>query len=578
MRAHTSATFQQPGWISPLLLALLLALLHQTHVASAAASSEAEQFFSGTNVLVIRIDISNDGVAELTKAHLKNPVRPTAVCTVTEAGIVYTNVAVHLKGAAGSFRPIDQKPGFTLNFGKSGGAQRFHGLTKLSLNNSVQDPAYVSEKLCREMYEAAGVPVPRVGYARVNLNGRELGFYILAEGWSKEFLKRYFKNAKGNFYDPGLARDIDSEMSPKFGNDPEDNSNIKALIAASKEKDLTKRLAKLEKVLDLDRFITLLALDSLTWNWDGYGLDKNNYRAFQDLDRGQIVFFPHGMDQMFWRPEAPIMPSMNGLVARAVIRIPEVRLRYLDRISQLCSTVFQLEKMTNRVRQLGEIVLPGLRAAGYALEANEYPDSLQLTQDRIVARVAVVKKQREHLGRLLKFEGTQPLQVKGWTQVSKIGDPLNRSLTEAKLLQIEGREAASKQWGTLVVLAEGVYRIEGRVKVEGVPVKQVEASPGEVPNLTGAGFRVWSRRKFSEGVEWKWFPYSESRNFKKRGLLPPKKGSGQGLNDTSDWTTISYEFEMKQPMADLNVFFELRENAGKAILDADSVRISRVGD
>src|SRR3954471_12947559 len=358
-----------------------------------AARSPADRLFEGTNVLVIRIDVPTDGMAALVKAHLQNPERPTAMCEVREGGAVFTKVSVHLKGAAGSFRTVNDKPGLTLNFEKGAEGQRFHGLTKLSLNNSVQDPSYVSEKLCREMYNAAGVPVPRAAYARVNLNGRDLGLYVLTEGWNKEFLKRHFKNAKGNFYDTGLAKDIDVPSAPKFGNDFKDNSGIEALIAATKEPNLTKRLAKLEKTLDLDRFITLLALDALTWNWDGYGLDKNNYRLYHDLDTGRMVFFPHGMDQMFWRPEAPIMPGMRGLAAISAMKIPEVRQRYLERVSKLMSMVFQLEKMTNRVRELGDIVLPALRLAGDLSVADDYPSNLQLVRDRIAARVPVVRKQ-----------------------------------------------------------------------------------------------------------------------------------------------------------------------------------------
>lgn len=56
--------------------------------------------------------------------------------TVREGRKVYTNVALHLKGSY-SFQPIDAKPSVTLNFDKFAVGQRFHGLTKIHLNNSV---------------------------------------------------------------------------------------------------------------------------------------------------------------------------------------------------------------------------------------------------------------------------------------------------------------------------------------------------------------------------------------------------------------------------------------------------------
>jgi len=67
-------------------------------------------------------------------------------------------VAVHLKGAAGSFRQVDDNPALTLSFGKLSSGQRFHGLRKIHLNNSVQDPSFSTEDICGGMFHAAGVP------------------------------------------------------------------------------------------------------------------------------------------------------------------------------------------------------------------------------------------------------------------------------------------------------------------------------------------------------------------------------------------------------------------------------------
>src|SRR5260221_10209825 len=44
--------------------------------------------------------------------------------TVREAGRVYTNVAIHLKGSF-TFQPIDAKPSLTLHFDKFAPGQRF---------------------------------------------------------------------------------------------------------------------------------------------------------------------------------------------------------------------------------------------------------------------------------------------------------------------------------------------------------------------------------------------------------------------------------------------------------------------
>src|SRR6185503_12061269 len=142
----------------------------------------SDYIFTNESVLRIKIDIPKDGMATLRKYQWGwggGGERQAVRATVREGETVYTNVAVHLKGAAGSFRSIDQNPCLTLKFDKFVDGQRFHGLDKISLNNSVQDSSYLNEKICREMFEAAGVPVPRSDHATVELNGRALGLYVL---------------------------------------------------------------------------------------------------------------------------------------------------------------------------------------------------------------------------------------------------------------------------------------------------------------------------------------------------------------------------------------------------------------
>src|SRR5207253_2454507 len=91
----------------------------------------------------------------------------------------YRDVGLHLKGNYGTFQPFEKKPSLTLNFDKFVPGQKFHGLDKLHLNNSAQDPSLISEVLCRELFKAAGVPVARATHATVELNGRDAGLYVL---------------------------------------------------------------------------------------------------------------------------------------------------------------------------------------------------------------------------------------------------------------------------------------------------------------------------------------------------------------------------------------------------------------
>src|SRR5262245_46559374 len=165
------------------------------------------------------------------------PERVDVKVSVREGDTVYTNVALHLKGSY-TFEPIDEKPSLTLNFDKFAPRQRFRGFDKIHLNNSVQDPSYLCEKLARELFNAAGVPAPRAGHSRVSLNGRDLGMYVVVEGYNKRFLKRHFQSTQGNLYDGGSGGDVTKSLKVDCGDEPDNRSALLALASASREIDL----------------------------------------------------------------------------------------------------------------------------------------------------------------------------------------------------------------------------------------------------------------------------------------------------------------------------------------------------
>src|SRR5438128_2103065 len=86
---------------------------------------------------------------------LRHQVREFVRATVTERGAVFRDVAVRLKGSVGSFRPLDEKPSFTLDFDRFKAGQKFHDLRRIHLNNSVEDPSYCNELLGSELFRQA---------------------------------------------------------------------------------------------------------------------------------------------------------------------------------------------------------------------------------------------------------------------------------------------------------------------------------------------------------------------------------------------------------------------------------------
>ena len=65
-------------------------------------------------------------------------------------------------------------------------------------------------------------------HARVQLNGRDLGLYVVIEGMNKRFLKQHFPSANGNLYE-GYLQDIDTTLDQDNG-ETTDQADVRALI------------------------------------------------------------------------------------------------------------------------------------------------------------------------------------------------------------------------------------------------------------------------------------------------------------------------------------------------------------
>ena len=75
-------------------------------------------------------------------------------------------------------------------------------------------------------------------------------------------------------------------------------------------------------VLDLDRFISFVAVEVILWHRKGYPMKQNNYRVYNNPASGQMVFLAHDFDELFGQVDGPIDPVWKGLVAESVLSTP----------------------------------------------------------------------------------------------------------------------------------------------------------------------------------------------------------------------------------------------------------------
>jgi spore coat protein H len=499
-------------------------------IAFAKADPGAE-LFNSPKLRRFKIRIAPDQYEELKKEN-----RRYVRATIVEGGVAYTNVAVRLKGN-GSFRPLHEKPSLAVKFDEYVPDQKFCGLSKIMLNNSSQDGSFLAELVSLGLYRDAGLPASRVTHAFVELNGRDLGLYVVIEAVNKDFLRRHFRNTSGSMYEAYL-QDIDQNLDQDNGMDIK-QMDRKALLAACLITDPAERWQRLQRVLDVDGFITHTVLEMFTSHIDGYAVARNNYRLYHDPTTGRFVFITLGIDWGFGNTGLSIRPPMNGMVTKAVLQTTEGRKAYRDRVRQLYTDVFKVDVLTNRVN---EAVTRLKTAARNTNEAKQFEGFGAGMRNQIVQRHRNVTDQlTAPEPEPLKFAPDGYAALMGWRTKVDSGSPKieERSDESKRLLYINGNNGGCiASWRTRVLLPAGKYRFEGKARAE-----QISPQTSEIGS--GAGLRI----------------SGDKRTKKLEGDAP--------------WTKLGHDFEVAGEL-EVELVCELRATKGKVWFDRDSLTVKKL--
>ena len=490
-------------------------------------------FATNAPILTYAITIAGSEMAALQKDD-----RSYARGNLTIGTNVFRDVAFRVKGN-GSRRPLHEKPSLVVKFDHYAPGQKFFGLTKIALNNSSQDGTFLADFIANAMFADADIPVSRVTHARVKLNGRDLGLYVLVEMHNKEFLKRWFRNGDGTLYEAYVA-DIDTPMD-QDGGDDRSQRDRKKLEAATKIPDSAERWTKLHEVLDVDRYVSHLVCELFTCHTDGYAMNRNNYRLYRKPNTDRFTFLGHGMDWAFANTGTKMEPPQNSLVTKAVLTTPEGHRLFKERRLTLFTNVFQTGVMTNRVN------LAVARLVAQAKDTNEAKEFLNYGREmnnRIVSRWRNVTNQLFGPSPIvLQFDGQGVAKLSGWhiktDEKSAPAAHWRGTNGEQRVLSIAATNGPTvASWRTRVALPAGKYFFEGDVRSAGLLVKTNADAIGQ-----GAGLRV-SGGKREHKVE-----------------------------GDAAWTRVRYS--LTNELDEVELVCELRATKGEASFDESSLRLVR---
>ena len=521
--------------VLPVRLAALLVLASAGKVEGQVSDPAFSAYFTSEPVPVIQIQLPESSLKSL-----REKQREFTLCTLTENGRAWPSMAIKLKGAAGSFRGIDDRPALTLNSAREVKGREFHGMRKFHLNNSVQDGTLLHEFIGSELFRQAGIPAARVGWARLKINDRDMGLYVFKEGFDQTFLKRWYADAKGNLYDGGFCQDLDAALELDEGPDAKTpnppRKDLQAVVAACRQPDSVKRKAALEKLVDLDSLYTFMAIELMTCHWDGYTGNRNNYRVYFDpAAGGKIRFLPHGMDQLLGDINFPIWGDPPSMVPATVLKYPDFRKAYRERLIKL-RPLFDEKNTAAIIDKAMARLGPAAKAQGGDNLLRQHTELAKQMKDRL-------RERAKSLDRLIKEIPTPltPLAFDGggvarlnpaeWfpqkvTDDARVGRLENGGFLE---IAVGPSKDCIASWRNRVLLPKGNYRLEVRLKTEGLP-----------PTDEGASVRISGQR-------------------------PSSKGPAQ-----SDWKTVQHDFVITAESQEIVLVSELRAGAGRLLIDPNA--------
>jgi len=282
---------------------------------------EARALFDAPEVRTFEVELNEADLARIDAA-------PSAEISVPARlrfdGREYGDIGIRYKGSSGAFLtpctaattpgagrgPKQGKCSIKLDFAYQDEDARFFGLKKLNLHSMGRDPSFVREQLAYGLFRERGVAAPRTNYARLIVNGKLEGLFLMVEQIDARFTRsRFSEGGNGNLYKeiwplyPVRApyrKALETNESP--------TTNVDKILSMA----WTLRVAP-ERALDwvdLAYTVRYLAVDRLTVNDDGAlhwycfvsqgnntGLFNNhNYYWYEAGRAGRLWLIPWDLD------------------------------------------------------------------------------------------------------------------------------------------------------------------------------------------------------------------------------------------------------------------------------------------
>ena len=350
---------------------MLLVLLLSSSIAGAQTTDE--NFFDTGTLHDIRLYVHSSDLRELRERYLEDLYVPA---DFEWRGIRVRNVGVRVRGLA-SRSPI--KPGLRVDFNRYVTGQAFLGMPSIVLDNTLNDPSFIRERISMALIKRMGQPAPRESFGRVYINGTYEGLYVIVEAVDSLFLQRELGDGLGYLFEHKYLDGFHGEFlgeayeaykmrfaaqTHRLESDYTLYAPIRELFReVNRDVDASWR-EHVGWLIDLNQLVTHVAIETFLAEFDGFlgGSGMANFYLYRPVATNVHRLIAWDRDTTFQSIDAPIFArvSENALMSRA-LQFDDLRALYLGVLEQCARTALQDRWLESEIAQTDQLI----RGAAY---------------------------------------------------------------------------------------------------------------------------------------------------------------------------------------------------------------------
>ena len=261
--------------------------------------------FDETYLHEIRINFSEEAFHEKMLFNHENPDENNRIsylmAEISIDGTHIDSVGIRYKGKS-TFGLNRKKNPMKIDFNEFVKGKKYDGLKKLNLNNGFLDPSFIRESLSFKMLREAGIIAPRTSYAKVFINNKYWGLYLILEQLDQTFLKTNYNQddkfdivkviTTSNFK---IQKDTDRYRKSFKIKSSEDSiawvgfENFIEVLNRTNKNNFEEEIIK---VFNVEQYLRITAMNVIVHNWDTDRTTGRNVVMYAEKGTGYFNWLP----------------------------------------------------------------------------------------------------------------------------------------------------------------------------------------------------------------------------------------------------------------------------------------------